>query len=126
MQALLDLAGIYRTWNPKYNTWSVFGQDHVAKLLLNQDVSGSHDAVGDAIKSVRLFKLSEQLKLNPDAWEQAKVKDTTAVSTMFSLVHAICMKHAHSMVSAASTTVQPMCDHRDSFPAARQICRVQQ
>lgn len=73
MQALLDLAGIYRTWNPKFNSWSVFGQDHVAKLLLNYNTTGSHDAVGDAIKSVRLFKLSEQLKQDPDAWDRAKV-----------------------------------------------------
>ena len=73
MQNLLDLAGIYRTWNSKYNSWSVFGQDHVAKLLLKYDVSGSHDAVGDAIKSIRLFKLSQQLQQTPDDWEQAKV-----------------------------------------------------
>ena len=72
-QDLLDLAGIYRTWNSRYNSWSVFGQDHVAKLLLNYDVSGSHDAVGDAIKSIRLFKLSRKLQQTPDDWEQAKV-----------------------------------------------------
>ena len=74
VQALLDLAGIYRTWNPRFKSWSVFGQDHVAKLLLNQDVSGSHDAVGDAIKSIRLFKLSQQLKKDPKNWEQAQVR----------------------------------------------------
>lgn len=73
-QALLDLAGIYRTWNTKYNSWSIFGQDHVAKVLLNYPVVGSHDAVGDAIKSVRLYNLSQQLQQDPAAWQQAQQK----------------------------------------------------
>ena len=74
LQGLLDLAGIYRTWNPQYKSWSVFGQDHVARILLNYPISDTHDAVGDAIKSVRLFSLSQQLQQDPAAWEQAKVR----------------------------------------------------
>ena len=73
LQALLDLAGIYRTWNPKYNSWSVFGQDHVARVLLQYPEAQTHDAVGDALKSVRLFNLSEQLQQDPAAWQQAQV-----------------------------------------------------
>lgn len=71
---MLDLAGIYRTWNTKYNTWSVFGQDHVARVLLNYPDAQTHDAVGDALKSVRLFNLSNQLQKNPTAWRWAQVK----------------------------------------------------
>lgn len=71
---LMDLAGIYRTWNTKYNSWSVFGQDHVANVLLNYPVKERHDAVGDAIKSVRLFNLSQQLQKDPAAWQQAQEK----------------------------------------------------
>lgn len=74
VQGLQDLAGIYRTWNPQYKSWSVFGQDHVARVLLNYPISESHDAVGDAVKSVRLFNLSQQLQQDPTAWEQAKVR----------------------------------------------------
>ena len=73
VQALLDLAGIYRAWNVKYNSWSVFGQDHVAKVLLNFPMGETHDAIGDAVKSIRLFNLSQQLQQNPAAWQQTQV-----------------------------------------------------
>eukprot|EP00967_Tisochrysis_lutea_P134611 scaffold237920_cov21-Tisochrysis_lutea.AAC.2 len=51
-----DLAGLYRVWNPQFKSWSVFGQDQVAKVLLQwgSDPAG-HNALMDAIKSIRLF-----------------------------------------------------------------------
>ena len=33
MQSLVDLTGLFRIWNPRYKTWSVFGQDHLAKVI---------------------------------------------------------------------------------------------
>ena len=33
---MLDLAGLWRVWNAQYNSWSVFGQDHLVKTLLDQ------------------------------------------------------------------------------------------
>jgi hypothetical protein len=42
---LVDLAGLYRIWNPKFKTYSVFNQDHLAKVLLNWDTSVGHNAV---------------------------------------------------------------------------------
>ena len=74
LQALLDLAGIYRTWNKIYSNWSVFGQDHVARVLLNYPEAQTHDAVGDALKSIRLYNLSKQLQQDPAIWQQAQVK----------------------------------------------------
>lgn len=69
---LRDLAGLYRVWNPKYNSWSVFGQDHVAKILLGWDVEGrAHNAVEDACKSIRLFHLFNKLKDTPE-WDKAQ------------------------------------------------------
>ena len=42
---MMDLAGLFRVWNPQYKSWSVFGQDHLAKVLLNWDTGvGGHDA----------------------------------------------------------------------------------
>ncbi|KAL3132322.1 hypothetical protein ABBQ32_008900 [Trebouxia sp. C0010 RCD-2024] len=72
-QAMLDLAGVYRTWNRQYNNWSVFGQDHVARVLLNYPEAQTHDAVGDALKSIRLYNLSKQLQQEPALWQQAQV-----------------------------------------------------
>ncbi len=73
-QSLVDLTGIYRVWNTKYNTWSVFGQDHLAKVLLGwKTENSSHDAVGDAVKSIRLFNLYKSLQSDPQAWRRAQV-----------------------------------------------------
>ena len=52
---MLDLAGLWRVWNAQYNSWSVFGQDHLAKTLLGAEVAAQHDAASDALKSVRMF-----------------------------------------------------------------------
>ncbi len=42
---MMDLTGLFRVWNPQYNSYSVFGQDHLARLLLNWNTSvGGHDA----------------------------------------------------------------------------------
>lgn len=40
--------GLYRVWNERYNTWSMFGQGHLAAVLLGwQDAEGpgEHNAV---------------------------------------------------------------------------------
>lgn len=56
--ALVDLVGVYRCWNPQYKSWSMFGQEHVARVLLGvDDGDAAHNAVTDAQKSVRLFNL---------------------------------------------------------------------
>lgn len=43
---MMDLTGLFRVWNPKFNSYSVFGQDHLAKVFLNWEVGDMHDAVG--------------------------------------------------------------------------------
>ena len=43
-------------------------------MLLGWDSSGtSHDAVGDAVKSIRLFNLYTALQADPAAWQKAQV-----------------------------------------------------
>jgi hypothetical protein len=63
---LIDLTGIWRVWNERYKSWSVFSQDHLVRCLLDDtEVNASHDAAGDCVKSVRLYRLF--LKLKDDA-----------------------------------------------------------
>ncbi|KAL4445396.1 hypothetical protein ABPG77_011221 [Micractinium sp. CCAP 211/92] len=72
-EQMMDLTGLFRVWNPQYKSYSVFGQDHLAKVLLNWDTTvGGHDAVGDALKSIRLFKLYQQLQASPAQWAAAQ------------------------------------------------------
>jgi len=72
---------VYRVWNPRYKSWSVFSQDHLARVLLDwrPDAAG-HDAVLDALKSVRLFNLYSQLQASPDAWQSAQVRNSPYAS----------------------------------------------
>ena len=83
--SLVDLAGVYRIWNPQYKSFSVFGQDHLAKVLLGWETPpahangmSSHDAVRDAVKSMRLYTHHLRLKSVEGAWEKA----TEAVLTV--------------------------------------------
>jgi len=56
--SLVDLAGLFRVYNPKYRGYTYFGLDHVATVLLGEANAGAaHNAVTDAIKSIRLFLL---------------------------------------------------------------------
>ena len=67
---LVDLMGMYRVWNAQYKSWSIFAQDHLAKTLLGWDTSRAHDAAGDAVKSMRLFRLAQQLREDPARWAE--------------------------------------------------------
>lgn len=52
---------------------SVWGQDHLAAVLLAWPPTGPHDAVTDAVKSMRLFNLHGRLRAEPGggAWARA-------------------------------------------------------
>ena len=52
---------------------SVWGQDHLAAVLLAWPPAGPHDAVTDAVKSMRLFNLHGRLRAEPGgaAWARA-------------------------------------------------------
>lgn len=83
--SMLDLAGLWRVWNEKYRTMSVFGQDHIAACLLNvPNEERTHDASTDAIISMKSFLMHEELKQQgPEALKQAKQKllDTTVAAS---------------------------------------------
>ena len=65
---MVDLAGLLRVWNPQYSSWSVFGQDHLAKTLLGIDRGhDSHNAVTDAVLSMRLFNVFLRVQNDPNA-----------------------------------------------------------
>lgn len=71
---MVDLMGLYRVWNTRYNSWSIFGQDHLARVLLGWEaVHEPHDACIDAVKSMKLFNLYSSLQNQPAAWKQAQV-----------------------------------------------------
>lgn len=55
------------------HSWTMFSQDHCAKVLLGWDVDNTtHDAAADAVKSIRLFNFWQQLQQDPGAWQRAQ------------------------------------------------------
>ena len=55
-EGCIDLAGLTRVYNPKYSSYTHFGLDHVATSWLGESLEGaSHDALGDAAKSMRVY-----------------------------------------------------------------------
>ena len=75
LQSLVDLMGLYRVWNTQYNSWSIFGQDHLSRVLLGWDTTGEpHDACMDALKSMKLFNLyNTSLQHDADGLARAQV-----------------------------------------------------
>jgi hypothetical protein len=60
----------------QYKNYTGFGQDFLAKHLLGWPTDGaSHDAVGDAVKSLRLFKLHQQLSADGERLAQTQARD---------------------------------------------------
>ena len=55
--SMIDLAALLRVWNPKFGSFTYFAQDHYAAIWLgvNRTEIDAHDAVADAVISMRLF-----------------------------------------------------------------------
>lgn len=62
--SLIDLVGVWRVFNPKYKTFSLFSLQHECKVVLGTDEK-MHNACADAILSIRLYNRYRQLEQNP-------------------------------------------------------------
>ena len=54
---MVDLAALLRAWNPRFNSYTYLSQDHYAGVWLGnaRTEADAHDAVADAVLSMRLF-----------------------------------------------------------------------
>jgi RNA exonuclease 4 len=70
-------------WNPRYNSYSVFSQDHLVKALLGWNLDQmQHNAAFDALKSIKLFNLYQQYQTDEQAWQQAQQAMLNAPPTL--------------------------------------------
>lgn len=106
-QSCMDLAGLYRVWNTKYNSWTVFGQDHVATVLLGWDLKNmSHNAAFDAVKSIKLFNLYQQMQQDPAGWQRAQqalldAPPTQSFAKLNPTYEGVCMGNRRSCTCGA-------------------------
>ena len=79
---MVDLAALLRTWNPKFGSYTMMSQDHYAKVWLSVErtEADAHDAVADAIISMRLFHAYTAVQHDPAAVaaQAARVLSTPA------------------------------------------------
>jgi hypothetical protein len=65
--SMIDLAALFRVWSDRHQSFTYFGQDHVAACLLGEGNEGAaHNAVTDAMKSMRLFNMYVDVSRNPE------------------------------------------------------------
>ena len=62
--SMVDLAALLRVWNAKFGSFTFFSQDHYASVWLGhtRTEADSHDAVADAVLSMRLFRTYTQMQ----------------------------------------------------------------
>jgi len=61
---MMDLSGLWRVFNEKYQSYTYFSLQHQAKALLGIIQEAPHNAATDAILSVRLYNLYKHLETN--------------------------------------------------------------
>ena len=68
-RALQLLSALLRCWNSRFNSYSYFSQDHYAGVWLGnaRTEADAHDAVADAILSMRLFGAYTSVQHDPAA-----------------------------------------------------------
>jgi RNA exonuclease 4 len=65
--SLIDIAPLFRAWDPKRGAYTAFSQDHCAKVWLGIEQRTVHSALEDAAISMSLFNRYRSLQWDPDA-----------------------------------------------------------
>jgi hypothetical protein len=94
--SMLDLAALFATKNPRFNTLTFFSLAHEAKALLCLDQRETHHPAIDAWLSVKLYQLYTLLKANPSELERARallleLPVEAAFSKKFPIYDTVCM-----------------------------------
>lgn len=94
--SLLDLAGLFRVYNPKYNNYSYHSLQHKIKYLLGGEQYDTHNAATDAIWSVRLFNLFKRIEKDRELWSRcqeilAVAPPTPSFATLNPVIDGVCM-----------------------------------
>ena len=95
--SMMDLMGLYKIWNGRFGSWTVFSLEHLSNVILGMPRNGQpHNAVDDAIKSMRLFNFYRHYGHNQEIWgmsQRALLKTEPAAS--FARLHpqfeGVCM-----------------------------------
>lgn len=71
-ESLIDLSGAYRVFNPKFQSYSYFSLQHQVKVVLGVTMEPTHNAVSDAIMSIKLLNKFMELQGNSDEMDRIR------------------------------------------------------
>lgn len=97
--SMIDLAELYKVYSPRYRSWSRFSLEHTCSIVLGVQVYGSaHNAVDDAVNSIRLYRFYLNYKSNSRVWgkTQKNLRDSrrpTSFSKQHPTFEGVCMGH---------------------------------
>lgn len=94
--SLIDLAGLFRVWNPMRAEYTSFSQDHCAKVWIGVMNRMHHNAIEDAAISMSLFNAYTMVQYDPMRLYQLQLATITAprtpgFSSMYPVVDGCCM-----------------------------------
>ncbi len=86
--SVIDLAGLFRVWNPSRGEYTSFSQDHCAKVWIGLGDRTQHNAVTDAAISMSLFNAYRTVQWDPTRLYQMQRATLAAPRTPgFSAAH---------------------------------------
>lgn len=90
--SLLDIAALFRVFDPIRNKWTYFAQDHVASVWLAQirPPGMHHDALGDAATSMLLLHAYLNMRRDPNTLNLLKSRTLhTPRAPSFAVLHPV-------------------------------------
>eukprot|EP01035_Chromulina_nebulosa_P018258 gene18258-23933_t len=94
--SLIDLATLFRVWDPSKNDFITFSQDHSASVWLGMPQRPHHDALTDAAISVNLFNAYRSIQYDTQRLIQMQRATLTApripgFSSLYPVLDGCCM-----------------------------------
>lgn len=68
--SMINIANLFRVWNPSHNSYTNFSQDHCARVWLGVKDRPNHDALTDAAISMSLFNAYRRIQWDPNMMYQ--------------------------------------------------------
>jgi len=104
--SLIDISGLFRVWNPVRNEYTLFSQDHCAKVWLGMEPREHHNAVEDAGISMLLFNAYRMAQWDPQRLYSLQMATLSSpripgFSSRFPVVDGCCMGNRKKCICGA-------------------------
>lgn len=104
--ALVDISLLFRIWNPSRGDYTIFSQDHCAKVWIGVEERSHHNATEDAAISMNLFNAYRNVQWDLPRLFQMQMATLSAqrvpgFSSRFPVIDGCCMGNRKKCVCGA-------------------------